>query len=138
MSDKKQLKVPSVFYYGTGKRKCAIAKVWLFEGNGNIEVNRMNYIDYFGNKLIADPILNPLNILSLNKKYSVKISLLGGGKAAQIDACILGISRAILELNSQFRDALKSEGYLTRDPRVKERKKYGLRKARKAPQFRKR
>lgn len=132
------LKVSSKFFYGTGKRKSAIAKVWLFNGNGTIQVNKMDFVNYFGNDLIANSILKPLTLLTLNKKISVKISVLGGGKASQIDACVLGISRALISMNPEFRDALKAEGYLTRDPRVKERKKYGLRKARKAPQFRKR
>ena len=87
------LKVPSESFYGTGKRKCAIAKVWLFNGNGTIQVNKMDFVNYFGNDLIANSILKPLTLLALNKKISVKISVLGGGKASQIDACILGISR---------------------------------------------
>ena len=133
-----KLKVPSVSYYGTGKRKCAIAKVWVFEGKGQIEVNNMPAKEYFGSDLQANEVQKPLSALSINKKYDIKITVLGGGKASQVDACILGISRAALEMNAEFREALKSHGYLTRDPRVKERKKYGLRKARKAPQFRKR
>ena len=140
MSKKKQtvLKVAAKNYYGTGKRKCAIAKVWLFEGSGNFQLNNLTAEEYFGSELDAKDIVKPLNVLGITSKYDVKISLLGGGKSAQVDACILGISRALLELNATFRDKLKEEGLLTRDARVKERKKYGLRKARKAPQFRKR
>ena len=133
-----KLKVPQVFSYGTGKRKSSIAKVWLFEGKGNISVNNLECANYFGSKLDAVEILKPLEILGLSAKYDVKASVLGGGKAGQVDAVILGISRALLELNPTFREKLKAEGFLTRDPRVKERKKYGLRKARKAPQYRKR
>jgi small subunit ribosomal protein S9 len=133
-----KLKVPQVFTYGTGKRKSSIAKVWLFEGKGKVSVNNLECENYFGSKLDAVEILKPLEILSIADKYDVKASVLGGGKAGQVDSVILGISRALLELNSTFRDKLKAEGFLTRDPRVKERKKYGLRKARKAPQYRKR
>ena len=135
---KSKLKVPNVFSYGTGKRKSSIAKVWLFEGKGNIIVNNINCADYFGCKLDAKETLKPLDVLGLTSKYDVKVSVLGGGKAGQVDSIILGISRALLELNSSFREKLKAEGFLTRDPRVKERKKYGLRGARKAPQYRKR
>ncbi|RAP26467.1 30S ribosomal protein S9 [Candidatus Marinamargulisbacteria bacterium SCGC AG-333-B06] len=134
----KLLKVPNIFFYGTGKRKCAIAKVWLFEGNGSITVNNLNPGDYFGSDLDTNDMLKPLDYLGLTKKYNLKISVLGGGKSAQVDACLLGISRALLEVDSQFRQTLKENGCLTRDPRIKERKKYGLRRARKAPQYRKR
>tara|TARA_B100000427_G_scaffold329816_1_gene348108 strand:+ start:13995 stop:14423 length:429 start_codon:yes stop_codon:yes gene_type:complete len=135
---KEILKVPSVFFYGTGKRKCAIAKVWLFEGNGHISVNNLKPAYYFGSELDAKDMIRPLDYLGLIHKYNIKISVLGGGKAAQVDACLLGISRALLEIDSQYRQTLKENGCLTRDPRVKERKKYGLRRARKAPQYRKR
>ena len=132
------LKVPSSFFYGTGKRKCAIAKVWLFEGNGHISVNNLKPETYFGSELDTKDMIKPIEYLGLNHKFNIKISVLGGGKAAQVGACLLGISRALLEVDSQFRQTLKENGCLTRDPRVKERKKYGLRGARKAPQYRKR
>ena len=135
---KEILKVPSVFFYGTGKRKCAIAKVWLFEGNGHVSVNNLKPDYYFGSELDTKDMIRPLDYLGLIHKYNIKISVLGGGKAAQVDACLLGISRALLEVDSQYRQTLKENGCLTRDPRVKERKKYGLRRARKAPQYRKR
>ena len=133
-----KLKVPSSFFYGTGKRKCAIAKVWLFEGNGHISVNNLKPETYFGSELDTKDMIKPIEYLGLNHKFNIKISVLGGGKAAQVGACLLGISRALLEVDSQFRQTLKENGCLTRDPRVKERKKYGLRGARKAPQYRKR
>lgn len=136
--EKLKIKVPAVFSYGTGKRKSSIAKVWLFEGTGKVSVNSLNCADYFGCKLDAVEINRPLDLLGLSSKYDVRVTVLGGGKAGQVDAVILGISRALLELNPSFREKLKAEGYLTRDPRVKERKKYGLRGARKAPQYRKR
>ena len=140
MATKKEtiLKVPVEHTYGTGKRKSSIAKVWLFKGDGTIQINNLDALNYFGSKLDISEISKPLAVLNLSDKYSVKITVLGGGKAGQVDAIILGISRALLEVNVAFRDKLKSEGFLTRDPRVKERKKYGLRKARKAPQYRKR
>lgn len=135
---KSKIKVPNVFTYGTGKRKSSIAKVWLFEGSGEIIVNDLVCADYFGCDLDSKETSRPLELVGLQSKYSVKASVLGGGKAGQVDAIILGISRALLELNPAFREKLKAEGFLTRDPRVKERKKYGLRGARKAPQYRKR
>ena len=137
-SKEKKIKVPSVFYYGTGKRKCAIAKVWMFEGSGKVFINNLLPGDYFGSDLDTVDMMKPLQTLSLSDKYDLKISVLGGGKSAQVDACLLGISRALLEVDLQHRQVLKENGFLTRDPRVKERKKYGLRRARKAPQFRKR
>lgn len=133
-----KLKVPPISYYGTGKRKCAIAKVWLFEGEGLFSVNSNHATDYFGSELDTTQCLLPLTALDLTKKYNVRVTVLGGGKSAQIGACILGISRALLNISSEYREKLKKSGFLTRDPRVKERKKYGLRGARKAPQFRKR
>ena len=133
-----KLKVPSNFFYGTGKRKCAIAKVWLFEGKGNISVNNLEPTYYFGSELDLSDMLKPLEYLGLTKKYDIKISVLGGGKAAQVGASLLGISRALLHIDAHYRQTLKENGCLTRDPRVKERKKYGLRRARKAPQYRKR
>tara|TARA_B100001989_G_C24439279_1_gene413080 strand:+ start:473 stop:895 length:423 start_codon:yes stop_codon:yes gene_type:complete len=132
------LKVPNINYYGTGKRKCSIAKVWLFEGKGDILVNNLNPADYFGSALDVSDILKPLKLLGIAQKYNLKITVLGGGKASQVDAIILGISRALLLLDASFRTTLKPAGFLKRDARVKERKKYGLRKARKAPQYRKR
>ena len=134
----KKLKVPAKSFYGTGKRKCSIAKVWIFEGSGKVFVNDMNPEEYFNNKYAVSSILNPLNILNLSNKYDVKISLLGGGKSSQIDSCILGLSRALIIVNPEYKSSLKEYGFLTRDSRVKERKKYGLRGARKAPQYRKR
>ncbi|MBH38202.1 30S ribosomal protein S9 [bacterium] len=137
-SNKEILKVPSTSFYGTGKRKCAIAKVWLFEGTGKISINNLKPGYYFGSELDITDMIKPLEYLGLTKKYNIKISVLGGGKAAQVDACLLGISRALLDVDVQFRQTLKENGCLTRDPRIKERKKYGLRGARKAPQYRKR
>ena len=134
----KTLKVPAKNNYGTGKRKCAIAKVWLFEGKGTIVVNNDNPEDYFNDKYSLNQLTIPLAVTSLLNKFDVKITVLGGGKSAQIDACKLGITRALVELDPALKPTLKEYGLLTRDSRVKERKKYGLRGARKAPQYRKR
>ena len=132
------LKVASKNYYATGKRKCSIAKVWLFDGSGKQVVNNLNLVDYFNSELLVQKLLLPLNDLSLLEKFDFKASVLGGGKVSQCTALQLAISRALLLLNAENKSTLKSSGYLTRDPRIKERKKYGLRGARKAPQYRKR
>ena len=133
-----KLKVPQINFYGTGKRKSSIAKVWIFEGSGKFEINKINPDTYFGSKLDIVDIMKPFKLLNIENTFDIKISVLGGGKSAQVDACILGISRALLLVNPSYREKLKEQGLLTRDARVKERKKYGLRKARKAPQYRKR
>ena len=133
-----ELKVPKSSNYGTGKRKNAIAKVWLFEGKGQVAINNKTALAYLGSDVLVNAVLRPLELLALSKKYDVKISALGGGLVGQADACAHGISRALLELNETFRTKLKAAGLLTRDSRVKERKKYGRKKARKGYQFRKR
>ena len=135
---KNEFKVPNTFFYGTGKRKSSIAKVWLFQGDGRIEVNKLSPIDYFGQEKMVTSILDPLKKIGIDSKYNVFIKVLGGGKSGQSDAVVLGLSRAIIEMNAEFRSSLKKEGFLKRDPRVKERKKYGRKKARKGFQFRKR
>lgn len=134
----KTFKVAKVHTYGTGKRKSAIAKVWLFEGSGNVVVNNLSVSDYFQSPILIDTAVKPLELLALRKKYDAKISVQGGGKVGQADACKLGFARAILELNETFREKLREHGFLSRDPRIKERKKYGRKRARKGFQFRKR
>ncbi len=133
-----ELKVPQSSNYGTGKRKNAIAKVWLFEGKGQVSINNKLPLSYLGSEVLVNTLLRPLQLLGLAAKYDVKISTLGGGLVGQADACAHGISRALLELNESFRQKLKEAGLLTRDSRIKERKKYGRKKARKGYQFRKR
>lgn len=133
-----ELKVPKCSNYGTGKRKNAIAKVWLFEGKGQVSINNKKSIAYLGSDVLVSVVLRPLQLLGLSSKYDVKISTLGGGLVGQADACAHGISRALLEMNESFRQKLKEAGLLTRDSRIKERKKYGRKKARKGYQFRKR
>ena len=132
------IKVANESYYGTGKRKRSIAKVWLFKGTGKASINNKTIEYYLGDTLETKRCLKPLDVVGLTGKYDIKITVVGGGVYGQSDAIVLGISRALLELNPTFRSSLKEHGFLTRDSRVKERKKYGLRKARKAPQYRKR
>ena len=125
-------------YYATGKRKESIAKVWLKPGAGKITVNEKDYKEYFPRDTLVTMINEPLNITGTMSSYDIVATILGGGVSGQAEALRHGISKALLEVNPDFRTMLKKEGFLTRDPRVKERKKYGLKKARKRPQFSKR
>ena len=125
-------------FYGTGRRKKSIARVRLVEGTGVITVNGKNLDEYFGTEVLKTIVKQPLTATNTTSKYDVIAKVLGGGFTGQAGAIRHGIARALNEANSEFRPALKSNGYLTRDPRMKERKKYGLKKARKAPQFSKR
>ena len=136
--EKQVLKVPSENFYGTGKRKSAIAKVWLFKGSGKVVINERSFDDYMPNEFDRAKVLLPLSKLGIEGKYDLFIRTLGGGVHGQVDACKLGVARALLELNPEFRKTLKDAGLLSRDAREKERKKYGLRGARKGPQYRKR
>ncbi|MEM8637371.1 MAG: 30S ribosomal protein S9 [Cyanobacteria bacterium P01_G01_bin.54] len=129
----------AVVYWGTGRRKSAIARVRLVPGNGEIKVNNRPGLDYFNrNPSYIAGIKAPLETLGLEESYDILVRAHGGGLTGQADAVKLGVARALCELDPENRQPLKSEGYLTRDPRAKERKKYGLKKARKAPQFSKR
>ncbi|WP_330205033.1 30S ribosomal protein S9 [Cyanobacterium sp. Dongsha4] len=128
-----------VVYLGTGRRKSSIARVRLVPGNGAIKVNNREGSEYF--QLIPNYIQTlkaPLETLGLENEYDIIVNTHGGGLTGQSDAVKLGVARALCQLDPDNRQPLKAEGYLTRDPRAKERKKYGLRKARKAPQFSKR
>ncbi len=127
-----------VKYYATGKRKESIAKVWLKPGTGKIVVNNRDFKEYFPSHTLTNMITEPLNITATVDSYDVIASIKGGGVSGQAGALRYGISRALLEVNPDYRVLLKKEGFLTRDPRIKERKKYGLKKARKRPQFSKR
>lgn len=127
-----------VIYYATGKRKGSVSKVRLTPGEGKITVNDQDIREYFPTDALITSILEPLKITDMLKAYDVIADTKGGGKSGQADALRHGISKALLEVNPEFRQALKKEGFLTRDPREKERKKYGLKKARKRPQFSKR
>ena len=125
-------------FYGTGRRKKSIARVRLVEGTGVITVNGKSIDEYFGTEVLKTIVRQPLTATNTLAKYDVIAKVVGGGFTGQAGAIRHGIARALNEANSEFRPALKSNGYLTRDPRMKERKKYGLKKARKAPQFSKR
>ena len=125
-------------FYGTGRRKKSIARVRLLEGTGVITINGKDINEYFGTEVLKTIVRQPLTATNTTAKYDVVAKVVGGGFTGQAGAIRHGIARALNEANSEFRPTLKSNGYLTRDPRMKERKKYGLKKARKAPQFSKR
>ena len=125
-------------YLGTGRRKKSIARVRLLPGTGNITVNKRNIDDYFGMETLKMIVRAPLVVTNTLGKYDVNVNVYGGGTTGQAGAIRHGISRALLTAQPELRAALKKAGYLTRDPRMKERKKYGLHAARRAPQFSKR
>ena len=127
-----------IYYYGTGRRKNAIARVRLIEGNGKILINGKDLDEYFGLDTLKVIVKQPLTVTNSTAKYDVISTVKGGGYTGQAGAIRHGIARALNDANSEYRPILKSNGFLTRDPRMKERKKYGLKKARKAPQFSKR
>ena len=125
-------------YYGTGRRKSSVARVYLVPGTGKITINKRDIDNYFGLETLKLIIRQPLELTSTLGKFDVKVNVFGGGTTGQAGAIRHGISRALLEADGDFRPALKKAGFLTRDPRMKERKKYGLKGARRAPQFSKR
>ena len=125
-------------YLGTGRRKKAIARVRLVTGSGNITVNDKSLDEYFGTDTLKYIVKQPLTLTNTLDKFDVKVKVVGGGFTGQAGAIRHGISRALLQSSQDFRPQLKAAGFLTRDPRMKERKKYGLKKARRAPQFSKR
>ena len=128
----------AVSYYGTGRRKTSVARVRLGPGEGNVVINGRHIDEYFGIKTLDLIVKQPLNLTETADKYDVIANVQGGGPSGQAGAIRHGISRALLELDAELRPALKKAGFLTRDPREKERRKYGLKKARKASQFSKR
>jgi len=125
-------------FYGTGRRKNAIAKVWLTPGSGKFAVNQKELDDYFGKKTLEMIVRQPMELTSTLGKYDVTASVKGGGVSGQAGAVRHGIARALVSADIELRPALKAAGFVTRDPRMKERRKYGLKKARKASQFSKR
>ncbi|MFB0518496.1 MAG: 30S ribosomal protein S9 [Acidobacteriota bacterium] len=125
-------------YYGTGKRKTSIARVYLRPGNGKITVNRRDLLSYFHNEAHLALIKQPLTVTDAEEKFDIYINVRGGGLTGQAGAIRHGISRALVEYKKELRDRLKKEGLLTRDARIKERKKYGQRGARARFQFSKR
>ncbi|MBR2786012.1 MAG: 30S ribosomal protein S9 [Clostridia bacterium] len=131
-------KSEKIVFYGTGRRKKSIARVRLVEGTGAITINGRSIDEYFGAETLKVIVRQPLTSTNTVTKYDVICKVVGGGFTGQAGAIRHGISRALLQANNEFRPTLKSAGFLTRDPRMKERKKYGLKKARRAPQFSKR
>ena len=127
-----------VQYYGTGRRKSSVARVRLVPGSGKITINDREFADYIPSAAVRLDVLQPLNLTNTGTSYDVLVNVDGGGIVGQAGAIRHGISRALLEVNNDFRSVLKKAGMLTRDPRAKERKKYGLKGARRAPQFSKR
>jgi small subunit ribosomal protein S9 len=125
-------------YNATGRRKRAIAKVVLTKGKGKITVNSKDVTEYFNQETLIMDLKQPLDFTETNSEFDVSAEVKGGGNAGQAGAIRLGIARALMLSNIEFRKVLKEKGMITRDARVKERKKYGLKKARKAPQFSKR
>lgn len=127
-----------VTYNATGRRKSSVARVRLIPGEGKIIINQRELDDYFGLKTLELIVNQPLELTETKGKYDVLVNVIGGGFSGQAGAIRHGIARALLKVDEEFRPALKKAGYLTRDPREKERRKYGLKKARKASQFSKR
>jgi small subunit ribosomal protein S9 len=127
-----------LIYSGTGRRKTAVARVFLKPGEGRISVNDKDFAAYFKQELLIRQVKLPLVLTGTEKSYDVNIKVIGGGSHGQAEAVVHGISRALLNVDESYRAILRKEGLLTRDPRMKERKKYGLKKARKRPQFTKR
>jgi small subunit ribosomal protein S9 len=125
-------------YYGTGRRKSSIARVYLLPGTGKITINKRDMDDYFGLETLKLIVRQPLMLTDTQDKFDVMVNVRGGGFTGQAGAIRHGISRALLQADADYRPALKKAGFLTRDPRMKERKKYGLKAARRAPQFSKR
>ena len=124
--------------YATGRRKCAVARVWLMPGAGHVTINHRDIDDYFGRATSKMILRQPLELTETIGRYDLYVNVDGGGLAGQADAIQLGVTRALMVLNPSFRPALKKAGYVTRDPRIKERKKYGQRGARARYQFSKR
>jgi small subunit ribosomal protein S9 len=127
-----------VQYLGTGRRKSSVARVRLVPGTGKIEINGRGFEDYVPNPATRLDILQPLTLTENTQNYDVLVNVFGGGITGQAGAIRLGITRALMVVNPDFRSVLKKAGLVTRDPRAKERKKYGLKGARRAPQFSKR
>ena len=131
-------KAQEVRYYGTGRRKSSVARVYLVPGSGNIVVNGKDVNEYMPYATLVMDLKQPLEITNTTDKFDVNATVTGGGFTGQAGAIRLGIARALLEISQDFRSPMKVAGLLTRDARAKERKKYGLKAARRAPQFSKR
>ncbi len=125
-------------YYGTNRRKSYVARIRLVPANGYDTINGKDMAEYFGKKTLEMIVMQPLELTETVGRFDVKVNATGGGTSGQAGAIRHGIARALLQADPEYRPALKRAGYLTRDPRMKERKKYGLKAARRAPQFSKR
>ena len=125
-------------YYGTGRRKSSVARVYLVPGTGKITINKRDIDEYLGLETLKVVVRQPLVATETVDKFDVSVNVRGGGYSGQAGAIRHGIARALLQVDAEYRPTLKAAGFLTRDPRMKERKKYGLKAARRAPQFSKR
>ena len=126
------------YFYGTGRRKHSVARVRVYQGTGKITINGRDIDDYFGLDTLKAIARQPLALTETEGKFDVEVKVQGGGFTGQAGAIRHGIARALVQADAEYRPALKAAGFLTRDPRMKERKKYGLKAARRAPQFSKR
>ena len=126
------------YFYGTGRRKKSIARVRLLPGSGAVKINKRDIDDYFGLGTLKLIVNQPFGVTNTVGKFDIFCSVVGGGVSGQAGAIRLGVARALLQSDEEYRSLLKKAGFLTRDPRMKERKKYGLKAARRAPQFSKR
>ena len=131
-------KAASERYYGTGRRKSSVARVYIMPGKGEITINKRGIDEYFCLETLKKIVRQPFETTNTSEKFDVLVNVHGGGYTGQAGAIRHGISRALVKADAEYRPALKAEGFLTRDPRMKERKKYGLKAARRAPQFSKR
>ncbi|HBV96131.1 MAG: 30S ribosomal protein S9 [Actinobacteria bacterium] len=127
-----------VKFYGTGRRKNAVARVFINPGEGKVSINNKGVLEYFGRRVLEMIIRQPLELTGTTGKFDVMVKAHGGGVSGQAGAVRLGIARALIQADPNLRPILKKAGFLTRDPRMKERRKYGLKKARRAPQYSKR
>ncbi len=125
-------------FYGTGRRKKSVARVYLSQGTGKVTINKRDIDDFFGEETLKVIVRQPLTATNNADKYDINVTVHGGGYTGQAGAIRHGLARALCKVDAEFRPVLKKSGYLTRDPRMKERKKYGLKGARRAPQFSKR
>lgn len=128
----------STKFYGTGRRKKSIARVYVMSGTGKITINKRDIDEFFGYETLKVIVRQPLELLGLGGKFDLQVNVKGGGYTGQAGAIRHGLARALCRVDEEYRPALKAAGYLTRDPRMKERKKPGLKAARRAPQFSKR
>ena len=126
------------YFYGTGRRKSSVARVRVYNGTGKMTINGRDINDYFGLETLKLIVRSPLAVAGVEDKFDIVVRVVGGGISGQAGAIRHGLSRALLQYDENLRPALKKAGFLTRDPRMKERKKYGLKAARRAPQFSKR